>query len=189
VLILAETLDLRDTGTALHSQTVGRYAEMIAAALGLGEEQVTRIRLAGLLHDIGKIGVPDPILRKPGPLDEVEWEEMKKHPELGARILAGANLDDISGWVLAHHERPDGRGYPVGLRGDRIPLEAKILSVADAFEAMTAERVYSPPLPVGAAIAELQRHAGTQFDAHIVNTFVACLAAEARNEPVAAAAG
>jgi putative nucleotidyltransferase with HDIG domain len=186
VLILAETLDLRDTGTALHSQTVGRYAEMIASALELGEERIKRIRLAGLLHDIGKIGVPDPILRKPGALDAEEWEEMRKHPELGARILAGANLDDISGWVLAHHERPDGQGYPLGLAGPEIPLEAKILSVADAFEAMTAERVYSPPLPVTTAIAELKRHSSTQFDSEIVQTFLACVAA---HEPLAAAAG
>jgi len=175
VLILAETLDLRDTGTALHSQTVGRYAEMIASALGLEEERVNRIRLAGLLHDIGKIGVPDPILRKPASLDARESEEMRKHPELGARILAGANLDDISEWVLAHHERPDGTGYPLGLSGHQIPLEARILAVADAFEAMTAERVYSPPLPVVMAVAELQHHAGMQFDAEIVETFVTCL--------------
>jgi putative nucleotidyltransferase with HDIG domain len=188
VLILAETLDLRDMGTALHSQTVGRYAEMIAAALELGEERVKRIRLAGLLHDIGKIGVPDPILRKPGPLDPHEWEEMRKHPELGARILAGANLDDISTWVLAHHERPDGRGYPLGLPGREIPVEAMILSVADAFEAMTAERVYSRPMPVSTAIAELNRHAGTQFDAEIVETFLECLAAESADAPLAAAA-
>jgi putative nucleotidyltransferase with HDIG domain len=188
VLMLAETLDLRDTGTALHSQTVGRYAEMIASSLGLGEDQVKRIRLAGLLHDIGKIGVPDPILRKPGPLDELEWEEIRKHPELGARILAGANLDDISAWVLAHHERPDGTGYPLGLPADQIPLEAMILSVADAFEAMTAERVYSQPLQLMTAAAELKRHAGTQFDAEIVETFLACLATEAPDEPVAAAA-
>ena len=188
VLMLAETLDLRDTGTALHSQTVGRYAEMIASSLGLGEDQVKRIRLAGLLHDIGKIGVPDPILRKPGPLDELEWEEIRKHPELGARILAGANLDDISAWVLAHHERPDGTGYPLGLPAAEIPLEAMILSVADAFEAMTAERVYSQPLQLITAAAELKRHAGTQFDAEIVETFLACLAAEASDGPVAAAA-
>lgn len=184
VLILAETLDLRDTGTALHSQTVGRYAETIAWALGFGEEQVERVRLAGLLHDIGKIGVPDPILRKPAPLDAREWEEMKKHPELGARILAAANLEDISAWVLAHHERPDGTGYPRGLPGSEIPLEARILSVADAFEAMTAERVYKPAMSVAEAIAELQRHAATQFDAEIVETLVGCLAAEARAKSV-----
>jgi len=173
VLILAETLDLRDLGTALHSQTVGRYAERTAAALGLAPERVERIRLAGLLHDLGKIGVPDPILRKPGPLDAAEWAEMRKHPELGARILAGANLDDISGWVLAHHERPDGRGYPSGLRGEEIPLEARILAVADSFEAMTSDRVYRAGRPLHEARAELRRHAGTQFDAEVVAAFLA----------------
>jgi diguanylate cyclase (GGDEF)-like protein/putative nucleotidyltransferase with HDIG domain len=187
VLILAETLDLRDTGTAMHSQTVGRYAEMIAQALGLSEERVKRIRLAGLLHDIGKIGLPDPILRKPGALDPLEWEEIKKHPELGARILAGANLDDISGWVLAHHERPDGTGYPIGLSSDQIPLEAKILAVADSFEAMTAERVYSPPMPVEIAIGELLLHSGEQFDAEVVEVFIAQLATALGKETLAAA--
>jgi diguanylate cyclase (GGDEF)-like protein/putative nucleotidyltransferase with HDIG domain len=176
VLILAETLDLRDTGTALHSQTVGRYAEAIAAALGLPPERVERVRLGGLLHDLGKIGVPDPILRKPGPLDDAEWAEMRKHPELGARILAGANLDDLSGWVLAHHERPDGRGYPAGLSGDEIPVEARILSVADSFEAMTSDRVYRRALPREVALEELRRHAGTQFDAAVVAAFLGCQA-------------
>lgn len=172
VLILAETLDLRDAGTALHSQTVGHYAESIAVTLGLAPDHVERIRLAGLLHDIGKIGVPDPILRKAGPLDAAEWAEMRKHPELGARILAGANLDDISAWVLAHHERPGGNGYPAGLAGDDIPLEARILSVADAFEAMVSDRVYRPAIGLDAAIAELRKHAGTQFDADVVDAFL-----------------
>ena len=188
VLILAETLDLRDSGTAMHSQTVGRYAQATAAALGLSPERVERIRLAGLLHDIGKLGVPDFILRKPGALDDAEWAEMRKHPELGARILAGANLDDLSGWVLAHHERPDGRGYPAGLSDAEIPLEAKILAVADAFEAMTSERVYRRALPLEEAREELRRCAGTQFDAAIVETFLASLAVETPAGPDAAIA-
>ena len=175
VLVLAETLDLRDSGTAAHSQTVGGYAEATATMLGLEVSHVERVRLAGLLHDIGKIGVPDPILRKPGALTDDEWAEMRKHPELGARILAGANLDDISEWVLAHHERPDGTGYPNGLHAEQIPLEAKILAVADAFEAMTSDRVYRRGMPVGDAIAELHRHAGTQFDPEVVDAFVATL--------------
>ena len=173
VLVLAETLDLRDSGTAQHSQTVGRLSEQIAVGLGLDSERVERIRLAGLLHDIGKIGVPDPILQKPGALSEEEWAEMRKHPELGARILTGANLDDIAGWVLAHHERPDGRGYPSGLAGEDIPLEARILAVADSFEAMTSDRVYRPGMPIAAAVAELRRCAGTQFDERVVEVFLA----------------
>jgi putative nucleotidyltransferase with HDIG domain len=176
VLVLAETLDLRDTGTALHSRTVGRYAELTAAELGLPAERVDRMRLAGLLHDIGKIGVPDTVLRKPGKLDDAEWAEIRKHPELGARILSGANLDDIAGWVLAHHERPDGRGYPFGLPAEQIPLEARILSVADAYEAMTADRVYRAGLGHDAAMGELGACSGSQFDEDVVRAFLAALA-------------
>ena len=175
VLVLAETLDLRDAGTSTHSQTVGGYAEAIASQLGLDPAHVERIRLGGLLHDIGKIGVPDEVLRKAGPLDDGEWAEIRKHPELGARILAGANLDDISGWVLAHHERPDGSGYPAGLPAEEIPLEARILSVADSFEAMTADRVYRRSLPTSDAIAQLTTNAGTQFDKQVVEAFLAAL--------------
>jgi diguanylate cyclase (GGDEF)-like protein len=177
VLILAETLDLRDSGTSQHSQTVGQLCEQIGVALGLDPDRVERLRLAGLLHDLGKIGVPDYILGKPGALNETEWAEMRKHPELGARILSGANLDDISAWVLAHHERPDGRGYPSGVSGDAIPLEARVLAVADSYEAMTSDRVYRPGMPRDAAIEELQRCAGTQFDERVVEAFVATLVA------------
>jgi diguanylate cyclase (GGDEF)-like protein/putative nucleotidyltransferase with HDIG domain len=115
VLGLAQALDLRDSGTARHSQTVGRYCEWMGRELGLSRDRIERVRLAGLLHDIGKIGVPDSILGKPGALTDEEFEQMRKHPEIGARILAGSGLDDIRSWVLAHHERPDGRGYPKGL--------------------------------------------------------------------------
>ena len=179
VLILAETLDLRDSGTAQHSQTVGLLCEQIGGALGFDPGRIERLRLAGLLHDLGKIGVPDHVLGKPGALTETEWAEMKKHPELGARILSGANLDDISAWVLAHHERPDGRGYPYGLAADQIPLEARVLAVADSYEAMTSDRVYRPGMPREEAIAELQRCAGSQFDAKVVEAFVATLVAVA----------
>jgi diguanylate cyclase (GGDEF)-like protein/putative nucleotidyltransferase with HDIG domain len=175
VLVLAETLDLRDSGTALHSRTVGRYAELVAEEVGLGPERVDRIRLAGLLHDVGKLGVPDHVLRKPGRLDPEEWAEIRKHPELGARILAGANLDDIAGWVLAHHERPDRGGYPFGLPGNEIPLEARILAVADAYEAMTADRVYRSALGHEAAMAELRAGGGRQFDGAVVEALLAAL--------------
>ena len=180
VLVLAETLDMRDAGTARHSQLVGRYARSIAAELGMEPDAIERMQLAGVLHDIGKIGIPDSILKKPGPLEEHEWAEMRKHPELGARILEGAHLDDIAGWVLAHHERPDGSGYPSGLRGAQIPIQAKILAVVDAYEAMTNDRVYRPAMPEEEARAELLRHAGTQFDAGVVETFVNLLEREDR---------
>jgi putative nucleotidyltransferase with HDIG domain len=179
-MLLAETLDMRDVGTARHSQTVGRYAEAIASALGLPDARVERIRAAGVLHDIGKLGVADAVLKKPGALTDEEWAEMRRHPELGARILDHANLRDISAWVLAHHERIDGRGYPHGLAGAEIPLEARILAVADAYEAMTADRAYRAALGHDAAQEELRAGAGTQFDPEIVEAFLAVLAPRVR---------
>jgi HD-GYP domain-containing protein (c-di-GMP phosphodiesterase class II) len=122
---------------------------------------------------IGKLGVADAVLKKPGPLTDEEWVEMRRHPELGARILDHANLRDISGWVLAHHERIDGRGYPHGLAGDEIPLEARILAVADAYEAMTADRAYRAALGHDAAQEELRAGSGTQFDPAVVEAFLA----------------
>ncbi|MDQ6914637.1 MAG: diguanylate cyclase [Actinomycetota bacterium] len=177
VLSLAEALDVRDTGTARHSQTVGRYSEMMAEALGLGSEHVERVRLAGVLHDIGKIGVPDAILRKPGPLTDEEYAQMRKHPEIGARILGGSGLEDIRRWILGHHERPDGRGYPDQLVDEEIPVEAKVLAVADAYEAMTSDRVYRKALGAQAARDELNRHSGSQFDPRVVEAFLQVLAA------------
>jgi diguanylate cyclase (GGDEF)-like protein/putative nucleotidyltransferase with HDIG domain len=174
-MLLAETLDMRDVGTARHSQTVGRYAEEIARALGVPDAHVERIRAAGVLHDIGKLGVADAVLKKPGALTDEEWAEMRRHPELGARILDHANLRDISAWVLAHHERIDGRGYPHGLAGDLIPLEARILAVADAYEAMTADRAYRAALGHDAAQQELRDGAGTQFDPQVVEAFLEVL--------------
>ena len=174
-MLLAETLDMRDVGTARHSQTVGRYAEEIARELGLLEAHVERVRAAGVLHDIGKLGVADAVLKKPGKLTDEEWAEMRRHPELGARILDHANLRDISAWVLAHHERIDGRGYPHGLAGDVIPLEARILAVADAYEAMTADRAYRAALGHDVAQQELRDGSGTQFDPQVVEAFLAVL--------------
>jgi len=175
VIALAEALDIRDTGTGQHSQTVGRYAELTARALGLDEERVERVRLAGVLHDIGKIGISDRVLSKPGPLDAEEWQEMYTHPEIGARLLSPPEFHDLREWILAHHERPDGLGYPYGLRSEAIPLEAKILAVADAYEAMTAHRVYRPALGEAGARAELEGGAGTQFDPKVVATFLSAL--------------
>jgi diguanylate cyclase (GGDEF)-like protein/putative nucleotidyltransferase with HDIG domain len=169
MLDLAETVDLRFSGTARHSETVGRYAEMMARELGLSEQRTERVRLAGLLHDIGKVGVPDSILQKPGPLSEAEANVIKRHPELGAQMLDHASLADVREWVGAHHEQPDGHGYPKGLRGDAIPLEARILAVADAYEAMTSDRAYRSSLDHAAAREELERCAGTQFDARVVH--------------------
>jgi HD-GYP domain-containing protein (c-di-GMP phosphodiesterase class II) len=133
------------------------------------------VKLAGLLHDIGKVGIPDVVLQKVAPLDGGERAEMQTHCELGSRLLSGAGLDDIASWVLAHHERPDGLGYPAGLTGSEIPLEARILAVADAYEAMVVDRLYRPGIGPEEARAELERAAGTQFDAEVVAAFVRCL--------------
>jgi diguanylate cyclase (GGDEF)-like protein len=189
LLALAEALDLRDNGTADHSQSVGRYASMIGRELGFGAGHVRRLEIAGTLHDVGKIGMPDAILRKPDKLNDQEWVEMRRHPEIGAEILGNGHFDDIRDWILAHHERPDGRGYPRGISGEDIPIESRILSVADAYEAMTADRVYRRSLGADAARAELRRCSGAQFDPHIVKAFLAALDREASEpgDPVAAA--
>jgi diguanylate cyclase (GGDEF)-like protein len=175
VRAIADVIDGRDRGTAAHSQTVGRYAAAIARELGLPEPIVERVRFSGVVHDVGKIGIPDAILRKPGWLTAEDWMEMRRHPEIGASILAGANLTDVSEWVLAHHERPDGTGYPHGKSGHEIPLEARILAVADAYEAMTSDRVYRSALSEEEARAELSRCAGTQFDGRVVEAFLRVL--------------
>ncbi len=174
-MLLAETLDLRDVATARHSETVGRYAERIAEELGLAADQVERVRVAGVLHDIGKLGISDAVLLKTGSLEAAEWAEIRRHPELGARILEHANLRDVASWVLAHHERVDGGGYPHGLAGDEIPLEGRILAVADAYEAMTADRPYRRALGADEARAELRRGAGAQFDVRVVEAFLRVL--------------
>jgi len=175
-LRLAEALDIRDAGTAAHSQTVARYAEGTARALGFSPERCERVRWAAIVHDVGKIGVDDAILLKPGALNAEEEAEMRKHPEIGARILAGSELSDISSWVVAHHERPDGTGYPLGLVGDQIPLEAQILAVADAYEAMTNERPYRPAMSGVRAQNELIRGIGRQFDPNVVHAFLSVVA-------------
>ncbi len=179
MVLLAETLDLRDPRTARHSQTVGRHAERLATALGWSPVRVERIRIAGVLHDIGKLGLPDAILHKPDRLDAAEWTEIERHPEMGARILDHANLRDVAAWVRCHHERVDGTGYPRRLAGDEIPLEARILAVADAYEAMTADRSYRLAMPPAQALEELLRERDRQFDATVVDAFRRVVTADA----------
>lgn len=177
MLLLAEALDMRDPSTARHSYTVGRYARATAVALGLPPDRIERIHAAGVLHDLGKVGIADAILHKPGPLTDPEWKEMKRHPGIGAQILRHAGMPDIADWVGAHHERMDGRGYPTGLTGSEISLEARVLAVADAYEAMIAERCYRAAMPEEDARAELLRCAGTQFDLEVVEAFLRAIAA------------
>jgi diguanylate cyclase (GGDEF)-like protein/putative nucleotidyltransferase with HDIG domain len=179
VLNFAEAVDLRFSGSARHSETVGRYAEMMARELGLPERRISRIRLAGILHDIGKAGVPNSILHKPGPLTEEEYAIIKRHPELGAQMIEHVGLSDVREWIATHHERPDGLGYPHGLSGSAIALEARIVAVADAYEAMTSDRPYRDSIGYEAAVAELRRCAGTQFDTVVVGALIDALTREA----------
>jgi diguanylate cyclase (GGDEF)-like protein/putative nucleotidyltransferase with HDIG domain len=176
IIGLAEELDVRDTGSTGHCQTVARYAELMARALGLESDHVERVRLAGLLHDIGKTGVSDRLMSKSGPLEPDEWHSIRTHPEIGARLLAHPEFEDLRQWVLMHHERPDGKGYPFGLARGQIPVEASILAVADAYEAMTSERAFRSALGEEVAISELRAGAGSQFEAAVVDVFVGILA-------------
>jgi diguanylate cyclase (GGDEF)-like protein len=185
VMLLAETLDLRDPSTALHSRTVGQLARMTALALRLDEDRVERIHAAGVLHDLGKLGIADAILQKPGALDDTEWREIRRHPEVGARILEHAGMRDIAAWVRSHHERIDGGGYPDALAGAGIPLEARILAVCDAYEAMIADRPYRRGMPITDARAELLRCSGTQFDPDVVSAFLDALDAHGPAVPEA----
>jgi diguanylate cyclase (GGDEF)-like protein/putative nucleotidyltransferase with HDIG domain len=172
LLNLAQALDVRDFGNPAHCQRVGRFAELMARELGLPPDSVERIRLAGILHDVGRVGVPEELLEKRGPLSDEEWRLVRAHPETGARMLATTDFDDIRLWILEHHERPDGAGYPNGLPWSEVPLEARILGVADAYEAMTSERPWRAALPSDKAAEELRRGAGRQFDADVVEALL-----------------
>jgi diguanylate cyclase (GGDEF)-like protein/putative nucleotidyltransferase with HDIG domain len=165
---LARAVDLKDSATRSHCETVAELSALLAEELGFDPERCARLRMAGLLHDVGKIGISDAILQKPGELTAEEYEIMKTHTALGSGILSAAGLYDEAFWILHHHERFDGDGYPTGLAGTDIPVESRILFVADAFEAMTGERPYSEAQPDHEALAELESHAGTQFDADCV---------------------
>jgi diguanylate cyclase (GGDEF)-like protein len=161
---LARAVDAKDVGTRNHCETVSELCVLIGQGLGLDAERIERLRLAGLLHDVGKIGVSDRILRKPGRLNADEAAEMSNHVRIGHAIVASAELDEEARWVRHHHEHFDGSGYPDGLRGDEIPPESRIILVADAFEAMTSDRPYRRARPMHEALGELDRLSGTQFD-------------------------
>lgn len=172
---LARAVDAKDSYTRSHSETVARLCVLIGEGIGVAPAELEQLRLAGLLHDVGKIGVADAILQKPARLTEQEFEVMKTHTTLGHKIVCGAELEQEAEWILHHHEQPDGRGYPDGLRGADVPLEARIILVADAFEAITSDRPYRRGRPVGDALAELGRCAGTQFDARCVEALRSAL--------------
>jgi diguanylate cyclase (GGDEF)-like protein len=170
---LAEAVDMRMDTSHEHSRAVAGYAVTIAAELDWDDEALGLLHLAGMLHDVGKVAVPDGILRKPGPLTEVEFDEVRRHSTIGADLVARVEgLDPIVPWIRHSHEHFDGTGYPSGLRGEDIPLAARILLVADAFDAMTSDRPYRDALSHEEALRELEAHAGGQFDPRCVELLV-----------------
>jgi diguanylate cyclase (GGDEF)-like protein len=169
---LARAVDAKDGYTHLHSFRVAAYAVALGRSFGMEAERLELLRSAAVLHDVGKIGISEAILLKPAKLTAEEYEEMKRHSELGRDIIAGAGMPEVAEWVYRLHERPDGRGYPAGLSGDSIPFESALLSAADALEAMTSKRIYRAPMPVEDALAELERGAGTQFDPRVAERLV-----------------
>jgi diguanylate cyclase (GGDEF)-like protein len=168
---LAKAVDARDTYTGSHSTRVAELSAWIAHRLGLDREHIELTRLAGSLHDLGKLAIPEEILRKPGPLTDPERLVLQRHPEIGHRMLESLGVDPVAEWVLHHHERWDGTGYPERLSGEEIPLGARIIFVADAYDAMTSDRAYRGRLTPREAIEELERCSGTQFDPEIVAAF------------------
>jgi len=173
IYALAATVDARDHYTRSHSGKVNQYAVALAEALNLEPLEITRLSTCALLHDIGKIGISDGILNKPGKLTDEEWEAIKNHPQLGATIAGRVReLAPCVPGILHHHEKYDGSGYPKGLKGKDIPLEARILAIADALAAMTSERRYSDTLSYEQALGEIKRGAGTQFDPDLVEVFL-----------------
>ncbi len=173
IYALAATVDAKDHYTYGHSKKVSQYAVALAEALGLPQDKITTIRAAGLLHDIGKIAIPDSILNKEGPLTEEEWKPVTAHPELGVEILRHViDLVNCLPAILHHHEHHDGKGYPSNLKGKNIPLEARLLAIADSYDAMTSLRSYRKQLSPQQALDELKRCAGTQFDPELVDIFV-----------------
>jgi len=171
---LVSALDAREHETRAHSKRVGEYTVRLAREMGVDEAGVETIRRGAMLHDIGKIGIPDRILLKPGQLSESEWREMRRHPQIGYWILSGVEpLREAAEMVLCHHERFDGRGYPRGLKGEAIVLGARIFSVMDCWDAMTSDRPYHRGVSWEEARREIDAHAGSQFDPEVVKAFLA----------------
>lgn len=172
LLNLAWFVEARDPYTGGHLWRVSRYAQALAEHAGLGASEVARIALGGFLHDVGKIGVPDSVLRKAGPLDDAEWGIMRTHPQVGVRLLSAHSLAHwVADAIGSHHERCDGRGYPSGLSGTAIPVAARIVGICDAFDAMTSARPYRAGMSIEVALDIIAAHSGSQFDAHLAAQF------------------
>ena len=178
VIALAAMIEGKDTSTLRHLFRVQEFCRRLAKELGLSDKRLQQLELGSMLHDIGKYAVPDAILLKPGPLNDEEWVEMRRHPQYGRDFVKNipflATTVDV---VYSHHERYDGGGYPQGLAGEDIPITARIFSVVDAYDAIVSKRCYKEARPMSDAIAELKRCAGTQFDPHVVDVFVELLPA------------
>lgn len=173
LIYLSRYIDTRISHSGRHSTQVAEWARSTAEQLKCGPEEVSTIFYAALLHDVGKIGVPDSVLVKAGPLTPEEWAWMRLHPTLGSNIVQAAKLrSQIAAVIIAHQEKVDGTGYPNGLSGDQIPLGARILSVVDAYDAMTSDRVYRQARTHQEAVTELQRMEGQHFDAQVVQAFM-----------------
>jgi putative nucleotidyltransferase with HDIG domain len=185
---LARTIEAKDPYTGGHTERVAEYALMLARELGFRDEELQAVEVGAVIHDIGKIGIPDHILLKPGRLDSEEFAEMRRHPEISSYILDELELPPVvRDMARNHHERFDGKGYPDGLQGEEIPLAARILTVADAYDAMTSDRPYRRALSRDVAAAEIRRHAGSQFCPSVVAALEVCLAGPARaSEPATA---
>lgn len=178
-IALANALDSRDSYTRNHSENVAKYSVEIAKKMNLPQDQMNFIQVGGLLHDIGKIGIPEHILLKPGKLTEEEFELIKTHPSIGIEMIEHVKIYKISGVldiVQSHHERYDGRGYPNELKGEQIPLMARIVAVADAYDAMISRRVYKHEMDLDYALNEIRKNKGTQFDPDVVDAFLSLFA-------------
>ena len=184
VSALCQAVETKDFYTRGHSERVSRGSVMIASEIGMRADRVAAIRFAGMLHDVGKLGVPTSVLQKTGRLTDDEYAAIQLHPMRGLDIVRDIGfLDEALAGIMHHHERIDGKGYPMGLAGDEIPEFARVLSVADAFDAMTSNRAYRGARPVAVAIAELRKCAGEQFDPAFVDAFVAAIARDGWSEP------
>ena len=184
VAALVAALTAKDPSTSAHTDRCSWYSGHLAEALGLNEDEISTVRLASLLHDVGKIGVPDEVLFKAGPLNEDEWAVMKQHPAAALHVLREIRtIHEATPAILHHHEHYDGSGYPHGLKGGDIPIASRILLVTDAFDAMTSDRPYRKAMPAEAAIEELKRHSGSQFDPAVVEAFLRVLDEHGRHPP------
>lgn len=182
--VLAETIEKRDPYTGGHTQRVMEYSLAVGGLMGLSGEEIENLKLAAILHDIGKLGISDCILLKNGSLDRDEMQAMNRHPEYGAEILRHVKqLDQVISGVRGHHERYDGNGYPDGLKGEDIPFIARIIAVADTFDAMTTDRPYRKALSVSKAVGELTKQSGAQLDGKIVEIFVRYLSGTGQYAP------